>query len=117
MSENNKEPGMAYSMPKLHKIMAILSFIFFVTTIWVFLDDYMRPWKGYQVEALKIKRRHLDAQIIEATKNIDSTKLAELNSRLEKSEEIVKSRNDEIKKVQKELDKVVTKIQQQTIVK
>ena len=116
MSENNKEPGMAYSMPKLHKIMAILSFIFFVTTIWVFLDDYMRPWKGYQVEALKIKRRHLDAQILEASKNIDSTKLAELNTRLAKGEEIVKSRNDEIKKVQKELDTVITKIQQQTIV-
>jgi len=116
MSENNKEPGMAYSMPKLHKIMAILSFIFFVTTIWVFLDDYMRPWKGYQVEALKIKRRHLEAQIQEATKNIDAKKLAELNTRLAKGEEIVKSRNDEIKQVQKELDKVVTKIKQQTII-
>jgi nitrate/nitrite-specific signal transduction histidine kinase len=69
MSENNKEPGMAYSMPKLHKVMAILSFIFFVTTMWVFLDDYMRPWKGYQVEALKIQRRHLDAKIQEAAKN------------------------------------------------
>lgn len=116
MSENNKEPGMAYSMPKLHKIMAILSFIFFVTTIWVFLDDYMRPWKGYQVEALKIKRRHLEAQIQEATKNIDSKKLAELNARLAKGEEIVKSRNDEIKKTEKELAAVITKIQQQTII-
>lgn len=116
MSENNKEPGMAYSMPKLHKIMAILSFIFFVTTIWVFLDDYMRPWKGYQVEALKIKRRHLEAQIQEATKNIDSKKLAELNARLAKGEEIVKSRNEEIEKTQKELAKVVTKIKQQTII-
>ena len=39
MSEN-KEPGMAFNMPKLHKIMAVLSFIFFITTVWVFLDDY-----------------------------------------------------------------------------
>lgn len=116
MSENNKEPGMAYSMPKLHKIMAIVSFIFFVTTIWVFLDDYMRPWKGYQVEALKIKRRHLETQIKEAAKNIDAKKLAELNARLAKGEEIVKSRNEEIAKTQKELDKVVTKIKQQTII-
>ena len=67
MSEN-KEPGMAFNMPKLHKIMAVLSFIFFVTTIWVFLDDYIRPWKGYQVEALQIKRRHTEEAIKLASK-------------------------------------------------
>lgn len=116
MSENNKEPGMAYSMPKLHKIMAILSFIFFVTTIWVFLDDYMRPWKAYQVEALKIKRQHLEAQIKEASKNVDAKKLEELKAQLTKSEEIVKSRKSDIEKEEKALNGVVAKIKQQTII-
>ncbi len=116
MSENNKEPGMAYSMPKLHKIMAILSFIFFVTTIWVFLDDYMRPWKAYQVEAMKIQRRHLDAKIKEAAKNIDDKKLAELNARLAKGNEIVASRKEEIAKAEKELAKIIAKIKAQTII-
>ena len=116
MSENNKEPGMAYSMPKLHKIMAILSFIFFVTTIWVFLDDYMRPWKAYQVEAMKIQRRHLDAKIKEAAKNIDDKKLAELNARLAKGNEIVASRKEEISKAEKELAKIIAKIKAQTII-
>jgi mono/diheme cytochrome c family protein len=115
MSENNKEPGMAYSMPKLHKVMAILSFIFFVTTIWVFMDDYIRPWKGYQVEALKIKRRHLDAQIKEAAKNIDATKLVALNQSLAKGEEILASRNEDIKKAEKELGLINTKVKEQTI--
>lgn len=96
--------------------MAILSFIFFVTVVWVFLDDYMRPWKGYQIEALKIKRRHLDAQIKEASKNIDAAKLAELKARMAKGEEIVASRKEEIKKVEKERSEIVTKIQEQTIV-
>ena len=67
MSEN-KEPGMAYNMSKLHKVMAILSFIFFVTTIWVFLDDYIRPWKGFQVEALQIKRHHIEESLKAANK-------------------------------------------------
>lgn len=116
MSENNKEPGMAYSMPKLHKIMAVLSFIFLVTTIWVFLDDYMRPWKGYQVEALKIKRRHLEASIKEATKEIDEAKLLEMEKRLTKAQEIVASRKEEIKKVEKEKALIVAKIKAQTIV-
>ncbi|MBY0413756.1 MAG: c-type cytochrome, partial [Bdellovibrionales bacterium] len=115
MSENNKEPGMAYSMPKLHKVMAILSFIFFVTTMWVFLDDYMRPWKGYQVEALKIQRRHLDAKIQEASKNIDAAKLVEMKARLAKGEEIVASRKEEIAKVEKERAAVIAKIKAQSI--
>ena len=116
MSDNNKEPGMAYSMPKLHKIMAILSFIFLVTTIWVFLDDYMRPWKAYQVEALKIKRRHLEEQIKQAEKDIDAKKLAEMKEKLVKSEEIVVSRKEEIKKAEKELSEIIAKFKNQTIV-
>jgi cytochrome c551/c552 len=116
MSENNKEPGMAYSMPKLHKVMAILSFIFLVTTIWVFLDDYLRPWKGYQVEALKIKRRHLETQMKEAAKNIDEKKLADLKIQLAKGQEIVESRNAEVKNTEKELNAVVAKIKAQTII-
>ena len=115
MSENNKEPGMAFSMPKLNKIMAIFSFIFFVTTIWVFLDDYIRPWKGYQIEALRIKRRHLDAQIAEVKKNIDAKKLSELNARLAKSQEIVETRKKEIQEQEKARKQIDAKIKAQTI--
>jgi 3-dehydroquinate synthase class II len=116
MSENNKEPGMAYSMPKLHKVMAILSFIFLVTTLWVFLDDYMRPWKAYQVEALKIKRRHLDEQIKAATKDIDEKKLAELKSKLEKGQEIVLNRKDDIKKVEKNLEELLRNLKRKQFI-
>jgi mono/diheme cytochrome c family protein len=116
MSENNKEPGMAYSMPKLHKIMAVLSFIFLVTTLWVFLDDYLKPWKAYQVEALKIKKRHLDEQIVAASKEIDSTKLAELNAKLAKAQEIADGRQQDLKAAEKEHSAISAKIKNQTIV-
>ena len=114
MSEN-KEPGMAYNMPKLHKVMAILSFIFFVTTVWVFLDDYIRPWKAIQVEALQIKRRHADDALKAATKELDAKKLTELNSNLAKGEEIVTGRKSEIEKAEAELKVVLTKLKAQTI--
>lgn len=113
---NNKEPGMAYSMPKLHKIMAILSFIFFVTVVWVFLDDYMRPWKAYQVEAMKIQRKHIDAQIENVAKDIDEAKLKELNEQLVKSQEIVESRHAEIAVLEKEHSAIKAKIADQTII-
>lgn len=114
MSEN-KEPGMAYSMPKLHKVMAILSFIFFVTTVWVFLDDYIRPWKAIQVEAQGIKRRHTEEALKAATKELDAKKLAELDANLIKGNEIVASRKSEIEKAEKELKEILTKQKAQTI--
>lgn len=114
MSEN-KEPGMAYSMPKLHKIMAILSFIFFVTTIWVFLDDYIRPWKAVQVEALRIQRKHTEEAIAAAQKEIDAPKLKELQTKMAKGAEVVATRKEEIKKVEKELDHVKALLKKQNI--
>ncbi|MBC7541060.1 MAG: c-type cytochrome [Bacteriovorax sp.] len=114
MSEK-KEPGMAYNMPKLHKVMAILSFIFFVTTVWVFLDDYIRPWKAIQVESLQIKRRHLEQDIKAAQKEIDVKKLGELNISLGKGEEIVASRKKEIDKSEEELKAIRAKMKAQTI--
>lgn len=114
MSEN-KEPGMAYSMPKLHKIMAVLSFIFFVTVMWVFLDDYIRPWKAIQVEAIQIQRKHTEEAIKAAQKEIDAPKLKELEARLAKGQEIVATRSEEIKKVEKELDHVKALLKKQNI--
>ncbi|MDO9183771.1 MAG: hypothetical protein Q7U04_15255, partial [Bacteriovorax sp.] len=114
MSEN-KEPGMAYSMPKLHKIMAILSFIFFVTTVWVFLDDYIRPWKAIQVEAQQIKRRHTEDALKAASKELDGKKLEDLNKNLGKGQEIVASRKTLIEAAEKELKAVLTQMKAQTI--
>ncbi len=114
MSES-KEPGMAFQMTKLHKVMAVLSFIFFVTTVWVFLDDYIRPWKAIQVEAQQIKRRHTEEAIKAAKKEIDSKKLAELQANLGKGKDIVASRKKEISKTEDELKAVLTKIKAQTI--
>lgn len=114
MSEN-KESGMAFSMPKLNKIMAILSFIFFITTVWVFLDDYLRPWKAIQVEAIQIKRRHTEEALKAAQKELDGKKLAELESSMSRGEEIVASRKNDIEKAEKELKVVQTKMKAQTI--
>lgn len=114
MSEKH-EPGMAYSMPKLNKIMAFLSFILLATTIWVFLDDYIRPWKAIQIEALKIQRHHTELEIEAAQKEIDEPKLQEFKKSLLTGEEIVTSRNSEIAKVEKELSKVRASLKDQTI--
>ena len=114
MSEKH-EPGMAYSMPKLNKIMAILSFILLVSTLWVFLDDYIRPWKAIQVEAIKIKRRHIQLELDAAQKEIDEAKLSGLQTTFSKGQEVIATRKTEIEKAEKELLKVRALITAQTI--
>lgn len=115
-NENNKEPGMAFSMPKLHKIMAVCSVVFFISVLWVFLDDYIRPWKAIQVESIKIQRRHVEEAIKNAQKELDANKLAQLEADLKKGQEIAASRKEEIVKVEKELKSVRNELKELTIV-
>ena len=99
------ETGMAYNMKKLHKVFAFLSIFFLLTVIWVFLDDYLRPWKAYQVEAMKIERQKLDQEISKVSENMNQEKLQKLQARLDKAEEKVAQRKDEIKEVKEKLRK------------
>lgn len=99
------EPGMAYDTKKLNKIFFFLSIIFLMTTIWVFLDDYIRPWKAVQVEALKIKKQKLQEKLDASQKEVNQEKLDELKVKLVEAEKTVKTR----KKAIIALDKKITK--------
>ncbi|MCO4792970.1 MAG: c-type cytochrome [Bacteriovoracaceae bacterium] len=110
------EPGMAYDMKKLNKVFAFLSVIFLLTVIWVFLDDYMRPWKMVQIEAMKIKRGKIDAKIKKAAAAIDSEKLSQLNAKLEEGKKIVASRKVELDKISKALGLISRDLKDETII-
>ena len=60
------EPGMAYDMKKLNKVFAFLSFLLLITVIWMFLEDYMRPWKAVQIEGQAIKKEKIRKDLIES---------------------------------------------------
>jgi mono/diheme cytochrome c family protein len=110
------EPGMAYDTAKLNKVFAFLSILFLATVVWVFLDDYLRPWKAVQVEALKIKRQKIDEKLKLAEQEIDLAKLSALEAELSKGEEIVSQRRTEIGKIKKELADVDRLAKAETIV-
>ena len=69
---------MAYEMKKLNKVFAFLSVLLLVTVGWVFLDDYLRPWKKVQIEAQNIKRKKLQVKIDAANKKINTENLEKL---------------------------------------
>lgn len=110
-----QEPGMAYDMSKLNKIFAFLSIGLLITTFWVFLDDYIRPWKAVQLEAMQIRKQKLQEKVEEANKAIDQQKLEELEKELAEGQEKVTERQDQIVKIEAEIKVIDRDIKEETI--
>ena len=113
---NENEPGMAYNTKKLNKVFFFLSLAFLMTVLWVFLDDYIRPWKSFQIKAMKIEREAISQKIQEAKKELDEKKLEELRADLVKANKTVAARKENIEKLKKEVARIGVKIKDETIV-
>ena len=113
---DKKEPGMAYNMKTLNKVFALLSVALLITTFWVFLDDFIRPWKGVQIKAQQIKRQKIQEKLAQEQKALDEEKLQKLESELESAKKSVADKSDEINKVDEKLSKVGKQIGAETIV-
>ncbi len=111
-----QEPGMAYDTKALNRIFAVLSVIFLFVVIWVFLDDYIRPWKIVQIEAQQIKRKKLEEKLEKANQAIDEKKLKVVFKKIEEGEKLIDERRIEIGRLEGELGKVEVKIKDETIV-
>lgn len=107
---------MAYDMKKLNVVFAFLSVLFLAVVVWVFLDDYIRPWKFVQLEAMKIKQEKLKEKLDEVKGEVNQDKLNNLKKELAAAREIVESRRQEIAEVKKEIDKVGVKLKGETII-
>lgn len=109
------EPGMAYDMKKLHKVFAFFSLVFLMAVVWVFLDDYIRPWKAIQVEAMKIEKKKIADKIAAEEKKISAEKLSILDKQLEDAKKKVSERTEEIAKIESELNLVRRDIKEESI--
>lgn len=106
---------MAYNMRKLNKVFAFFSVIFLMSVVWVFLDDYIRPWKAVQIEALKIKKEKIAAQISAEKAKLDLAALEELNSELAAAKKIVVGREGKLQELTDELSIIQRDIKDETI--
>lgn len=110
------EPGMAYDMSKLNKVFAFLSVIFLMTTIWVFMDDFIRPWKKVQLDAMKIKRAKLEKDLEKEVGKIDQAAVERLEKGIAESTEGLKAKQGDIDKVSAELNMILKNIKDETII-
>ena len=109
------EPGMAYDTNKLNKLFAFLSILFLMIVVWVFLDDYIRPWKAVQIEALKIKQTKLQEKYELADKDINKEKLAELEKELAAARADQAEKRLEINSAEREIFKLQKFLKEETI--
>lgn len=101
-----REPGMAFDIKFLNKIFAVISVCFLLVTIWMVLDDYIRPWKAVQVKALDIERQKIQEKIKEIEGGIDAEKLKSAKAKIQEGEKIISAKKSEIEKVNDKIAEV-----------
>jgi mono/diheme cytochrome c family protein len=105
-----REPGMAYDTKVLNKIFAVISVVFLLVTIWVVMDDYIRPWKAIQVKALDIEKQKIQEKIKEIDGSIDGQKLKEAKAKISEAEKSLEAKKTEIDKVNEKIAEIERKI-------
>ncbi len=104
------EPGMAYKQSTLNKVFAFLSIIFLFSVLGVFLDDYIRPWKGWQIKALKVKEEKVKKDIEKAMGGISKESIAQAEERIEQGRILASERQDVVNKLEEELNDIGAQI-------
>ena len=100
-----------YNILKLNKWFAISSILF--TLIWVltFANDFNRPWKKYQIQFRQMEIEKTRADITVANQDLESDAVfIDLKVQLETAQNEVESRQDEIKIIQKNIQKLEAKL-------
>ena len=110
------EPGMAYDMENLNKVFAFLSVLLLVTVGWVFLDDYLRPWKKVQIEAQSIKRKKLQEKIDVANKKISGEKLEEFKKELSLEKQNLAQKHDQVEVAKDKIHQIKGKLKAENII-
>ena len=113
--EKKHESGMAYDTKKLNRFFALLSVLFLVSVLWLFLDDYLRPWKKIQVEAMRIERAKIQKDLEVASKEVSEKDLATLREERAVAERTIRSRREAIGRVLGELQAIEKEIDQKKI--
>ncbi|MDH4467829.1 MAG: c-type cytochrome [Bacteriovoracaceae bacterium] len=110
-----KEPGMAYDTKKLNKVFAVLAVLLLFAVLWMFVDDYLRPWKAVQLKAIDIKQQHLNDQIAATSKDIDQVALKNFETSLKQAEQELESKATDISRIEREIGEVEKKIYAQNM--
>lgn len=107
---------MAYDMKFLNKIFAVISVCFLLVTIWMVLDDYIRPWKAVQVKALDIEKQKIQEKIKEIDGSVDGNKIKEAKAKIAQAEKGIEAHKASVDKVNEKIQEIQKKIYVQNMI-
>ena len=99
-----------YEANSLHKWFAIASLLLFVFTIAMVLADYMREWKKYQRDFVRLQIQKTQSDRREAYQSLDSKKINDTNAQLKQADAQIKQNEAQVDTIQKKVNDLNAKI-------
>ena len=80
-----KGVGHAYNVDFLNVVFAASSLFLFLSVIWMVWDDYDRDWKSTQRRFAQLEYQVTQAQLQQATRAVDRSKIQQLQAQQQES--------------------------------
>src|SRR6188472_1916238 len=77
-----KSVGHAYNVDFLNVVFAASSLFLFLSVVWMVWDDYDRDWKNTQRRFSQLEVEVTQAQLQQATRGVDRSRLQQLQAQL-----------------------------------
>ena len=101
--------------PTLHLVFAISSIAMLLSTVWMVMADHLRPWKQvqreFQASSARSSRR-AEQEKLEEQKTKYQAQIDEIDAKIKAAEASAETRAGELRKIDKELDKLGGKAEQ-----
>ena len=92
----NKKPDRFYNFRRTNVVFAVSSLALLVTTGWMVLDDYVKPWKRYQAQFRSLEREKLRQEAEAERQRIEGTQIQELQAEIATAEQDLAARSSDI---------------------
>src|SRR5881227_1432207 len=98
-----KGVGHAYNIDFLNVVFAASSIFLFLSVVWMVWDDYDREWKNTQRRFAQLEYQVTQAQLQQATRAEDKSKLQQLQAQRQAAEKNVAANRQKVDELQAKL--------------
>jgi mono/diheme cytochrome c family protein len=98
-----KGVGHAYNVDFLNVVFAASSIFLFLSVVWMVWDDYDREWKNTQRRFAQLEYQVTQAQLQQATRSVDRSKLQQLEAQRQAAEKNVAANRQKVDELQAKL--------------
>ena len=110
-----KGVGHAYNVDFLNVVFAASSIFLFLSVVWMVWDDYDREWKNTQRRFVDLEYQVTQAQLQQATRGVDRSKLQQLEGQRQAAEKNVAANQAKVDELQAKLKDADNKLFRATL--